>query len=178
MQNSGKIFEQQFKKSIPEYCLLQRLNDTAQSFKKSNFARFTPQNPCDFFLFDSQSHILYCLELKSTKYKSMGFEDVDKDEEQNKMIHKHQIISLTKFSNYDGVVSGFLLNFRDEKNNVERTYFQDIEHFNQMCNSINKHSFNEMDLILNGAIKVNGMRKRLYYIWNIDELLKKISGGI
>lgn len=172
MQNSGKIFEQQFKKSVPEYCLLQRLNDTAQSFKKSNFARFTPQNPCDFFMYDSKSHILYCLELKSTKFKSMGFEDVNSNDNQNKMIHKHQIISLTKFSDYDGVISGFLFNFRDENNNTERTYFQDINSFNKMCNDINKKSFNEMDLILNGSIKISGTKKRLHYIWDIDGLLK------
>ena len=177
MQNSGKLFEQQFKKSVPEYCLLQRLNDSAQSFKKSGFARFTPNNPCDFFMFDSKSRTLYCIECKSTKYKSMGFEDINCEEEQNKMIHKHQILSLIKFSGYVGVVGCFLFNFRDENNNMERTYFQDIDNFNKMCGSINKSSFNEMDLILNGAIKIEGNRKRLYYIWDIDGLLNKLNGG-
>lgn len=174
MQNSGKLFEQQFRKSIPEYALLIRLNDTAQSFKKSGYARFTPQNPCDFILFNSNKHQLICLECKSTKYRSMSFEDVNSDKEQNKMIHKHQIIHLTKFSEYDGVIGCFLFNFRDEENNMERTYFQNIKDFNKMCDSIHKASFNEMDLVLNGAIKINGVKKRLHYIWDIDELLQKI----
>lgn len=176
MQNAGKLFETQFKKSIPDTMLLIRLNDSAQSFKKSKFARFTPKNPCDFLAFDTLSRTLYAIECKSTKYKSMSFEDVESEEEQNKMIHAHQIESLTKFSKYDGVVGCFIFNFRDEKNDMERTYYQDIEHFNKMVSSIHKKSFDEIDLIKNGAIKINGNRKRLYYIWSLSELFEKLGG--
>ena len=170
-KNSGKVFEDNFKKSVPDYCLLQRLNDSPQSFKQSNLTRFTPDNPCDFLLFDSISHILYCLELKTTKYKSISFEDINSNEPQNKMIHKHQILSLTKFSNYNHVIAGFLFNFRDEVNSVERTYFQDIASFNRMCSEINKFSFNEMDLIIYNSVKIDGKKKRVNYIWDIDKLL-------
>ena len=174
--NAGKLFEAQFKKSIPDTVLLIRLNDSAQSFKKSEFARFTPKNPCDFLAFDTLAHILYAIECKSTKYKSINFEDVESDKKQNKMIHVHQIESLTKFSKYDGVIGCFIFNFRDEKNNVERTYYQDIEKFNRMVSSINKKSFDEIDLIRNGAIKINGNRKRLYYVWSLNELFQKLRG--
>lgn len=170
-KNSGKVFEQQFKISVPSYCLLHRLRDSAQSFNQSNLTRFTWDNPCDFFLFDSVSHILYCLELKTTKYKYMTFEDIDSDEPQNKMIHKHQILSLLEFAKFENVMAGFIFNFRDEEHNMERTYFQDVVSFNKMCKAINKSSFNEMDLILNGAIKINGAKKRVKYVWNIDEFL-------
>ena len=175
MQNAGKIFETQFKKSIPDTMLLIRLNDSAQSFKKSKFARFTPKNPCDFLAYDTLTHKLYAIECKSTKYKSISFEDVESEEEQNKMIHVHQIESLTRFSKYDGVVGCFIFNFRDEKNNMERTYYQDIEHFNQMVFSIHKKSFDEIDIIKNGGIKINGNRKRLYYIWSLDKLFEKLG---
>jgi hypothetical protein len=102
----------------------------------------------------------------------MTFEDIDSEEQQNKMIHKHQILSLLEFAKFDNVMSGFIFNFRDEVHNMERTYFQDAKSFNKMCKSINKSSFNEMDLILNGAIKINGTKKRVKYTWNIDEFLK------
>lgn len=174
--NAGKQFESQFKKSIPDTVLLIRLNDSAQAFKKSEFAKFTPKNPCDFFAFDTLARKLYAIECKSTKYKSISFEDVDSNKKQNKMIHAHQIESLTKFSKYDGVIGCFVFNFRDEKNNVERTYYQDIEKFNQMIHIINKKSFDEIDLIKNGAIKINGNRKRLYYIWSLNELFEKLGG--
>lgn len=170
-KNSGKIFEQQFKISVPDYCLLHRLNDSPQAFKQSGLTRFTPTNPCDFFLFDPIARILYCLELKSTKNKFMTFEDIDSVEEQNKMIHKHQIKSLISFAKVENVVSGFLLNFRDEAHGTERTYFQDAVSFRRMCLSINKLSFNEMDLILNGAIKIEGKKKRVNYVWDINKFL-------
>lgn len=172
--NAGKLFEAQFKKSIPNNVLLIRLNDSAQAFKKSEYARFTPENPCDFLAYDTFSHILYAIECKSTKYTSISFED--ERPIKIKMIHAHQIKSLTKFSEYDGVIGCFIFNFRDEENNMERTYYQDIKDFNKMINSFNKKSFNEIDLIKNGAIKINGNRKRLYYTWSLDELFSKLGG--
>lgn len=171
--NSGKKFEKQFKLSVPEYCLLQRLNDPPQSFTKSSFSKFSIKNPCDFLMFDSISHILYCLELKTTKYKSMSFEDIKSEGKQNKMIHKHQILSLLEFSKFENVTAGFILNFRDEKSGIERTYFQNITDFHTMYQKINKVSFNEIDLIMNGnAIKISGIKKRVNYQWDLEEFLK------
>lgn len=172
MSNEGKKFELQFKNSVPDYCLIIRLNDSAQAFQKSNLARFTPKNKCDFVIFNSLSQVLYCLELKSTKYKSMSFEDIYSDEKQDKMIHRHQILGLKEFSEYKNVVAGFVLNFRDEINNMERTYFQNIKDFLKMCKSINKKSFNELDLIMAGAIKLEGVKKRTNYTWNVEKLLE------
>ena len=89
------------------------------------------------------------------------------------MIHKHQILSLLDFSKFENVTAGFILNFRDEKSGVERTYFQNITDFSSMCQKINKVSFNEIDLIMNGnAIKISGIKKRVNYQWNLDEFLK------
>ena len=117
-KNVGKIFESDFKSSIPSNILIIRLNDSPQAFSKSKFTRFTHRTPCDFLLFDGIT--LYPVELKTTKYRSMSFEDVDDDEEQNKMIHKHQIIGLTEFSKYENVKAGFFFNVRDEDKNIER----------------------------------------------------------
>lgn len=172
MQSAGKHFENQFKASVPDYCLLHRLRDSAQSFNQSNLTRFSWDNPCDFFMFDSMAHILYCLELKTTKQKYMSYEDIYSDEKQSKMIHKHQITSLRDFSKFENVTAGFIFNFRDEVHDMERTYFQDIQSFLNMCRKINKQSFNEMDLILNGAIKIDGTKKRVNYKWDIDKFLK------
>jgi hypothetical protein len=172
----GKQFESDIRKSVPDYILIQRLHDTSQSYQKSKDTKFTPKNPCDYLLYDSIFHNLYALELKTTKYKSIAFEDIDSDKEQNKMIHKHQIIALTRFSEFDGVIAGFVCNFRDEKNNMERTYFQNIIDFNNMRKKINKFSFNEMDLILNGAIKIDGEKKRVHYTWNLDKFFSEYGG--
>ena len=171
--NTGKIFEQDIKSSFPDSCLIVRLPDPPHSFTQRSDTKFVHKNPCDYIVFESESRKLFCLELKSTKYKSMSFEDINSDEKQNKMVHKHQIEGLFKFSRFDNVESGFLFNFRDEKNDTERTYYQDIRSFMDMCLKINKSSFNEMDLILYNAVKITGNKKRTRYRWDLGEFLYK-----
>lgn len=166
-KNEGKIFEDSIKKSIPDNVLLIRLNDSPQAFKKSKLTRFTPKNPFDYICFNSKTRTLFCLELKSTSNKYMTFEDIDSDEEQNKMIHKHQITGLLKCSEYENVVAGFLFNFRLPDNEV--TYFMEINQFHKMYSLINKKSFNLMDAILYGAKKIDGFKKRTRWYWNLDE---------
>ena len=174
MMNSGTQFEEDFSKSVPQYCFIHRLKDTAQSYNNSKQTKFTWDNPCDFFMFDSNSHLFYAIECKSTKYRSMTFQ-VDKNNKNPKMIKLHQIESLTDIAKYDGAISGLMLNFRDEKNDSQRTYFQNIVDFNKMIKEINKVSFNEMDLIIYNAIKIDGEKKRVHYRWNIDEFLKNMN---
>lgn len=176
-KNVGKQFEKDFFSSVPSYCLLHRLKDSAQSYNNSANTRFTWDNPCDFFLYDSISHLFYPIECKSTKYKSISFQ-IDQNDKSSKMIKFHQIESLTDMSKYNGVIAGLILNFRDEKNNTERTYFQSIIDFNRMKKEINKTSFNELDLILYNAIKINGEKKRVHYKWDIDEFLKNINKNV
>lgn len=175
MVNTGKIFEQDFKDSVPEKSLLIRLPDPPQSFEKRSDTRFSHKNPCDYVIFDTVGKKLYCLELKTTKSKSMSFDDITMDKPQGKLIKKHQIESLLKFSKFDDVVAGFVCNFRDEKNDVERTYFIDIKLFISMTNGLDKKSFNEMDLILNKAIRINGKKKITHYRWDVGELFNSMN---
>lgn len=175
MRNTGKIFEQDFKQSVPDKSLLIRLPDPPQSFEKRSDTRFSHKNPCDYIIFDTVGKKLYCLELKTTKFKSMSFDDIEADRPQGKLIKKHQIEGLDRFSKFNGVVAGFVCNFRDEKNNVERTYFIDIESFISMTARIDKKSFNEMDLVLNKAVKINGQKKITHYKWDVDGLFKSMN---
>ena len=168
MTNAGKQFEKDFSSSIPSYCYFHRLRDTAQSYNKSKDTSFTWDNECDFFVFDGNSHLFYAIECKSTKYKSMSVQ-LDENDKSSKMVKFHQIKSLTKISKYNGTIAGFFFNFRDEKNNMERTYFQSVVDFNRMMEEINKVSFNEMDLILYNSVKIQGQRKRIHYKWDLDK---------
>ena len=171
----GKIFEEDFRSSIDkDRCLLIRLNDQPQSFAKT--AKFSLKPYCDFILYDSLTKLFVPIELKTTKYRSMSYEDINEDKSNNAMIHKHQLEKLFEFSKYDGVKSGLLLNFRTEETNVQRTYYISIQNFLDMCQKINKKSVNEIDLLSVGnAIKVNGAKKRSRYLWDINELLDKIN---
>lgn len=173
-KNVGKIFEKDFADSVPNHFWKHRLKDSAQSFNQSGLTSFTWDNPCDFFMFDTINFRLFCLELKSTKAKSMAFDDIKQKKSQKKMIKKHQIESLMKFSEYDGIVSGFIFNFRQEEDDTQRTYFMDIDNFRTMCNTIGKVSFNESDLVFNKAIVINGNKKISHYKWDIESVIDKI----
>ena len=74
--NTGKVFEDDFRSSIDkDRCLLIRLNDQPQVFAKT--AKFSLKPPCDFVLYDSMTKLLVPLEFKTTKYKSMSYEDIN-----------------------------------------------------------------------------------------------------
>lgn len=175
-KNIGKQFEKDFSSSIPSYCYIHRLKDSAQSYNKSKQTSFAWDNECDFFVWDGKHRLFYAIECKSTKYKSMSVQ-LDENDNSNKMIKYHQINSLTKISKYDGTKAGFFLNFRDEKNNTERTYFMNVIDFNKMMQTINKVSFNEMDILLNHGIKIDGKRKRVYFGWDLDTFFKLQSNN-
>lgn len=173
-QSAGKQFEKDFTSSLPSYCYVHRLRDSAQSYNNSKNTQFAWNNECDFFIFDSKKHIFYAAECKSTKYKSISVQ-LNKEEKSNKMIKLHQIESLTKISEYDGAVACFFFNFRDEKNDTERLYFQNIIDFNNMMKEIEKSSFNELDLLTHNGIKISGNKKRVHFDWNLDDFFSSYN---
>lgn len=164
--NQGKKFEHDFVKSVPEYAMIYRLPDAAQSFGGSNNLRFSHKNPFDFFLFDSRRQILYGIETKTVKGKSISFE---RTKEENGVIHYHQIQGLHKYNKYDNAVFGFMIEFRE----IEKTIFIDIESFQTLVDSICKKSFNYGDLE-NSNIDyyiVSQSKNRTRYKYDIDDFL-------
>ena len=172
-KNEGKVFETIIKSSAPPYLKVSRIPDPPQSFTQRSDTKFSHKNPYDFEAFDSLHRIQYCWELKSTSQKYMSYQ-TSKEDDKNAMIQWHQIDGLTKASEYDNVTAGFLLNFRLD-NGEQLLYFFDIKDFNRMRQSINKRSFNIIDVSLNGGIKIDGVKKRVNYRWNLDEFLKEQS---
>ena len=174
IKNKGKVFEDDWKSSVPEYCLNIRLPDPPQSFTQRSDTRFSHKNPCDFVMFSSKHRLFLPTELKSTKHKSISVQ-LTKEDNPNSMIKYHQIKALTDMSKYDYVESGFVLNFRNEEENSQITYWQSIGNFNKMMKEVNKKSFNEIDLLVYGAINVTGQKKITHYTWNVNELLDEIN---
>ena len=167
-KNVGKIFEEDFSSSVPQDCFELRLKDSAQSYNERKETKFAWQNPYDYVLFNGE--ILFCLELKSTCQKYMGFQ-VDKNDKSSKIIKWHQIDSLTKASVYKNVIAGFVLNFRIS-DDEQLTYFLSIQDFNKMKSEINKKSFTIMDAVLYGAKRIQGNKKITRWRWELEELLK------
>ncbi len=166
--NQGKLFEQQLSKSVPDYALLYRIPDPAQSFGGENNLRFSAKNPFDFLLWDSNRHILYALEAKTVAGKSISFE---REKEDKGVIHLHQINGLNKWHKYNGIICGFIIEFRE----LSKTIFLGIEQMNEVLNIIQKKSFNLDDLNEHNIryIVIGQKKARTRFTYDIDTFLKR-----
>lgn len=176
MKNEGKKFETTLKSNAPSYLKISRIPDPPQSFTQREDTRFSKKNPYDFEVFDSLHRIQYSWELKSTSQKYLTYHTSEKDEKEKKggNIQWHQIEGLTKASEYDNCIAGFMINFRLD-NGEQLLYFWNIKDFNKFREKTNKHSFNIMDISLNKGIKIKGEKLRVNYRWNLDEFLESQS---
>lgn len=167
--NQGKRFESALKKSVPDYALLYRLPDPAQSFGGGSNTRFSRHNPFDFIIFSPKTRTLYAIEAKTVKGKSISFERCKEDHGE---IHHYQISGLNEWNAYDGIICGFIIEFRE----LEKTVFINIEDFNNLIDTIDKKSFNFGDLEKLGLpfYTIEQNKKRTQYTYNIDGFLNSI----
>lgn len=168
--NIGKLFEQQIKASVPSYALIYRLPDSAQSFNRTNNLRFSAKNPFDFLLWDSNSHILFALEAKTVANKSISFE---RRKDDKGVIHYHQIKGLNEWNKYDGIICGFIIEFRE----LGKTIFLEIQQFNRLIDSIKKKSFTLNDLENNqiNYYIITQKKARTRYTYDLDSFLLKVQ---
>lgn len=162
----GKVFEENFKKSIPENVFCYRPPDAAQSFNMQSNLRFSSKSPCDYFIFNGAT--LFCFELKTVSGKSISFE---RTKEEKGVIHYYQIESLNKMSKYSSIVCGFVFDFRVTDN----TYFIEINKFNELINSVNKKSIDEKDLLLYHPVLIDKKKLKVNYKYNVEKLLFDIE---
>lgn len=151
--NAGKQFETDFRKSVPEGVFFYRFRDGTASWGGGENTRFQQSNICDCMMFNG---ILYLLELKSHKGKSLPFS----------AIRQNQITELSKASTYPKIIAGFIVNFRD----VEKTFFvlaPKVEYFitHEERKSIPIAWFEE-----NGVI-IPQKKLRVNYRYELDRLL-------
>lgn len=119
MKNKGKIFEQNFKKSIPKEILYERFKDGTSNWSRSDDkVRFQAKNVSDCFLFDG--HVLLYLELKSHHGKSLPLS----------CIRSNQVKELIERQSYKNTLSGFLIEFSD-LNRVFYINISDFMHFTE-----------------------------------------------
>ena len=172
-RNDGKIFEQCFIKSLPDYCWHKRLNDNAASWGNGTQTRFTSTNECDFLLFDCNSRTLSALELKTTSGSLTYWrEDFENDGKKHSFqIKKNQILGLQKWSRFL-MNCGFIINFRNKEN---RTFFVSIDDFLEYTSTLNKKSINMDDVLKMNPIEIESSLLRTNYRYNIDKFLKEIA---
>lgn len=161
MQNPGKLFENDFKQSIPQECWIYRLRDNASSFSNGTNTRFSSNNICDFILLDDLTKTLFLIECKSTKSTSMPFT----------MIRENQINGLLEASKHN-LIAGMIVNFRNQDND---TFFLSISEYKNMVENLNKKSFNIKDLRNVNAIRIGSTKKLTRYTYHISDFIKEVT---
>lgn len=179
LKNPGKLFEEQFKKSIKKrnYYYV-RLKDNPTSFIPCEEARFTPKNPYDCIMWANGT--MFCFELKSTKAFNLDFwseklEVTNAYLGEKAMIKKNQVNGLKEAGEHDGIVAGFIINFRETTNH---TYFWSIQNFLKFTSKSVKKSFNEKDVIENSGICIPQTLLKVSYDYAIDNLVDMFTGSV
>ena len=104
--------------------------------------------------------------MKTVKGKSISFE---RNKEEQKTIHYHQITGLTEWNKFENIVCGFLIEFRA----IETTIFLDISDFNRLLEETKKKSFTIADLDNMGLpyLVIPQELKRTRYSYDLSPLL-------
>lgn len=81
---------------------------------------------------------------------------------------------MTKASEFEGVKAGFLFCFYNEQTNQESTYYMPVQNFNKFVKSTNKKSINIIDVATYGCVKIDQIKLRTHYHYDIKGLFEKI----
>ena len=155
--NSGKRFENNFKKSIPKDVYVYRFKDGSASWGGNEKVRFQAKNICDFMLY--KKPYLFLFELKSTKGKSLP----------NTNIKKHQLEDLLIASKYKGTVCGLLIEFSD----YNTVYFIEINEYDKFIKCNIRKSI-PVEYLKEKGIEVETTKKKVNIKLNIENMLSQI----
>lgn len=131
-KNVGKIFEEDFIKSVPNNIFHFRFRDLPYFLVKNSQYKVN-NNPADFLVFYKN---LFILELKSCNTTSYSINNT----------RQNQVDGLLKYSKIENVICGFIINMRK----YNKTYFLSINDYLLITN--NKKSINLKDLNTYGIL--------------------------
>lgn len=150
----GKIFEEDFKNSIPQDFYVERYKDDTAGF-------YGVSNPADFRLYKKPNLIL--LELKSHKGKSVPLS----------CIRENQIQGMYKAHLHRGVYAGFMFNFRE----LEETYYLNVGDVVEFIQRAERKSI-PVEWCRDYGIKIEQKKKRVRYSYDLESWLSRYFGGV
>ena len=154
--NPGKVFEKDFKDSVPHDIFYYRFRDGTANFAggSNDNVRFQQSNICDCMMFSGWW--LFLLELKSTNKSTIPFS----------MIRDSQMIGLLEASKFDGVMAGYIFNYR----HLEKTYFvkaEDIYFFKQ---ATERQSI-PLSFVEENGILIEQTLKKVHYKYDVHKFI-------
>ena len=159
--NSGKRFEQNFKKSVPNNVFFYRFRDGTANWQHNDLVRFQQKNICDCMIFDGE--MLFLLELKNHKGKSLPLS----------CIRDNQIKELSLNQIYKNVKCGIVINFEE----LNECYFMFICDITDFIRKSDRKSI-PIDYCREKGIKIANKRLRTNYKYDIENLLKDIESNL
>ena len=130
MKNLGKQFEENWKKSVPDYMFYYRFRDSSGTWGGNEQLRFTPSNIADCLIQDPFTG-LHLIELKNHKGKSIPLSCIIGTRKNDKPTTKEkQINDLLIADGYSSVFSSLIVFFCD----VERCFELSINSFLDFVN--------------------------------------------
>lgn len=148
-KNMGKVFEKEFKDSVPDNVYLERYKDDTSGF-------YGVSNPADFRLYVFP--VLILLELKTHKGKSLPLAK----------IRENQLKGMLKAVEHCGVYGGYLVNFRD----LEETYFLSVGFVEKFYYSGERKSI-PVEFFREHGIRISSEKKRTLYRYDLSSVLKR-----
>lgn len=170
--NTGKVFEQNFKKSVPVEFYYLRLKDPAVGFTGGT-SSFAVANPFDCVIYTGRC--LHCLELKS-KNGAITYwrQDFETDGKKHTFeIKKHQILGLMDAAGHEGVKAGLVINFR----HTGETFYIPIQRFTEYTAELARKSVNVGDMKAMGAIQLAVKQLKVNERYDIRQLLEVVESG-
>ena len=160
MKNPGKIFEDDFKASVPDDVYYLRLNDSSIGFDVENSSqRFALKSPYDIIL--CKRGQMYSMELKSCAGYSFSFYGKSAN------IKIRQVENLIK-AKRAGSISYLILNFRK----YEKTYAIDPDEFINFTKNTTKKSINLEDVKRFNSVREIPQRiKVTRYRYDLESIL-------
>lgn len=155
--SSGKIFEGEFKASLKDSCrfYFYRFRDGTSSWGGGEKTRFQAKNICDCLVFDNIGGVLYFVELKSYKGKSVPFS----------CLRRNQIVELSEAARGARTVSLVIFNMRD----VQKTYAVEIDSVVRYMADSERNSF-PLSFFEEDGFLISQELKRERYKYGLEEL--------
>lgn len=169
MKNLGKIFEENWKKSVPEYIFYYRFRDSGSSFYGGNQGlRFSVSNIADCFLQDPFTG-LHLIEQKNHKGKSIPLSCIIGTRRNDKPTTKErQIDDLYDASKYASVYAHLIVFFSD----VERCFALPISKLKLFINTEERKSI-PIEYFEQYGDEIEVTKLRTNYRFNIEKWLKE-----
>lgn len=159
-KNSGKVFEENFRLSIPSNVYYYRFRDTASTYYGgNNFLRFSNTNIADCLLFNGQK-LLLC-ELKAHKGSSIPLDCIIGKKSKQKQID--DLYNASKFEN----IECYLIAFFEDK---ELCYALPIKYFINFIENNDRKSI-PIDYFEQNAINIEVIKLRTNYRYNLGKML-------